>query len=172
MPRYGFCSQCNQSVWLTEQGACPNGHGAECISGVTEMVEQPQPLPQPLPQDGARLESGKGSKTWLIVIAVLMIPGMLLICGILTAIAIPVFNSASTGAEEQSCFAYERMMEGGYAVWLAESPDHTPEQVPDYRTLEETLLAGGHIPESLVCASGGTYEFSNGEVTCSTHGHY
>lgn len=29
----GFCSTCGETVWLTPNGACSRGHGAECISG-------------------------------------------------------------------------------------------------------------------------------------------
>lgn len=33
MPTAGFCSECGDTVWLTPNGACSRGHGAECISG-------------------------------------------------------------------------------------------------------------------------------------------
>lgn len=32
MPTAGYCSQCKSNVWVTKEGACPAGHGAECIS--------------------------------------------------------------------------------------------------------------------------------------------
>ena len=40
MAQAGYCSECKSTVWLTAEGACPAGHGAECVSNVYEA-----PLP-------------------------------------------------------------------------------------------------------------------------------
>jgi hypothetical protein len=39
MAQAGFCTECKANVYLTPEGACVNGHGAECISGVYEVPE-------------------------------------------------------------------------------------------------------------------------------------
>ena len=36
MPKAGWCSECDANVWLTDEGACVNGHGADSISNVYE----------------------------------------------------------------------------------------------------------------------------------------
>lgn len=36
MPKAGLCAQCQENVWLTVEGACPNGHDASQISNVYE----------------------------------------------------------------------------------------------------------------------------------------
>ena len=43
---------CQANVWLTPQGACVHGHGAENISGIYEPI---QPIPQPALADSAVL---------------------------------------------------------------------------------------------------------------------
>ena len=44
---------------------------------------------------------------------------VVLIIGILVAIAIPVFNAAKAKAEERSCFANQRTLEGAAQNWQA-----------------------------------------------------
>ena len=36
MARTGWCRECGEWVWLDEGGACPNGHGSECVEAVHE----------------------------------------------------------------------------------------------------------------------------------------
>lgn len=44
MAKAGLCAQCGANVWLTEEGACPNGHDASQISGVYEAEQQTDEL--------------------------------------------------------------------------------------------------------------------------------
>jgi prepilin-type N-terminal cleavage/methylation domain-containing protein len=44
---------------------------------------------------------------------------VVLIIGILVAIAIPIFNAAKASAQRSSCFANQRTIEGGIQSWLA-----------------------------------------------------
>lgn len=165
MPRYGFCSECKQSVWLDKYGACPNGHGYECISGVTEAGP---PAPVYVPH---AVEPQKKSKLWYLALFVVLVPALVWACGMVgAAMMIPKANSMANDARGRACVASQRVMEGGYEMWLAESPDNVPALIPDYATLQATLLAEGIINESPTCPSGGTYSFSNGGVTCSIHG--
>ena len=47
---------------------------------------------------------------------------VVLIIGILVAIAIPVFNAAKANAQKKSCFANQRMIEGACQTFAADSP--------------------------------------------------
>lgn len=40
MPKAGWCAACGANVWLTEDGACGNGHDASQVTGVYE-AERP-----------------------------------------------------------------------------------------------------------------------------------
>lgn len=42
---------------------------------------------------------------------------VVLIIGVLVAIAVPVFNSARSNSERKSCFANMRTVEGAYQTW-------------------------------------------------------
>jgi prepilin-type N-terminal cleavage/methylation domain-containing protein len=44
---------------------------------------------------------------------------VVLIIGILVAIAIPVFNAARATAQQRSCFANQRTIEGAVQQWVA-----------------------------------------------------
>ena len=50
---------------------------------------------------------------------------VVLIIGILVAIAIPVFNAAKANAQKKSCFANQRTLEGAYQTWNAEDDGST-----------------------------------------------
>jgi len=45
---------------------------------------------------------------------------VVLIIGILVAIAIPVFNAAKANAQKKSCFANQRTIEGAVQTWVAD----------------------------------------------------
>lgn len=47
MPRAGWCRDCGEWVWVDENGACQNGHGADCVESVHE---QPDPSSPPPPE--------------------------------------------------------------------------------------------------------------------------
>lgn len=166
MPKYGMCSACGGSVWLTESGACPQGHGPECISGVVETAPPPLPIQPP--------STDKKSKT---IITVAIVSAVLLLCclvgGILVSIAIPVFNEASTSARERACFAEQRVMEGAVQQWIAAEEGRSESDLADCDALIDAVVPD-YIPEEPVCADYGTYEYDplTGEVTCSVHGHY
>lgn len=175
MARYGHCSACNTSVWLQEDGSCPNGHGAEYISGIVDDA-----APAQTPAYAAETPK-KSNKTLFIVLGVILTL-MLCGCGALVAlpllgmggaIGVPVFNAASQSAQERSCYAYERTLEGALMQWSAEDPANTPDAL---YTTEDALavLVPTYIKEEPVCPSGGWYEYDPYSLTftCSEHGHY
>lgn len=49
---------------------------------------------------------------------------VVLIIGILIAVAIPVFNSASRDARHRTCLANQRTIEGAVQQYLSNDPDH------------------------------------------------
>lgn len=94
---------------------------------------------------------------------------VVLIIGILVAIAIPVFNAAQATARERACLANQRTVEGAVQQWLADdatrviadADDIAADLVPDYLATEPT------------CPEGGTaYTLVAGVIDCDNHPHY
>ena len=56
---------------------------------------------------------------------------VVLIIGILVAIAIPVFNAAKANAQKKSCFASQRTIEGAAQTYSAENDGNLPGSVGD-----------------------------------------
>jgi type IV pilus assembly protein PilA len=99
---------------------------------------------------------------------------VVLIIGILVAIAIPVFNAAKANAQKKSCFANQRTLEGAYQSWIA--ADNAPAAlsspfsgnlVPAYVKVDPKC------PEAAAAGYGMT---ASGTVdtfpTDCTHGHF
>lgn len=179
MARYGHCSACNTSVWLQDDGSCPNGHGPEYISGVVDDAA-PAEVVQPQPADAVEPPK-KSNKTVFVVLGVivaLMLCGcgallLLPMLGIGGAIAVPVFDAASGSAQEQSCYANGRTMEGALMQWVASDPANTTDAI--YTTEDAMLvLVPDYIKVEPACPSGGWYEYDpySGTFSCSEHGHY
>jgi prepilin-type N-terminal cleavage/methylation domain-containing protein len=98
---------------------------------------------------------------------------VVLIIGILVAIAIPVFNAASDSARERTCFANQRTLEGAAQQWVAGGTPTTPRDITDLDAVA-TLVTDGYIQEAPVCpATGAGYTMTDGLVAdCTEHGHY
>ena len=102
----------------------------------------------------------------LIVIIVVAVLGVLLFCcGILAAIAIPVFSSAQGGAETKTCYANERTIEGAALIYQednSELPASIEALVPEY------------LDETPTCPVAGPYQYDpeTGLTDCSEHGHF
>ena len=71
MPRAGWCRECGEWVWVDPEGACPAGHGPECISHEydarpTDGDSDSAPLPPtpappaPAPEPDSRITDGVG----------------------------------------------------------------------------------------------------------------
>lgn len=43
MPRAGWCRECDEWVWLSEDGGCQNGHDADCIENAYEAQPEQRP---------------------------------------------------------------------------------------------------------------------------------
>ena len=93
---------------------------------------------------------------------------VVLIIGILVAIAIPVFNGARANAAKRSCFATERTVDGA-----ARSYEASEGSLP---TATGQLVTNAYIKSTPSCPVNGTsaYTWSStaGELSCNTHGRY
>lgn len=91
---------------------------------------------------------------------------VVLIIGILVAIAIPVFNAAKSNAQRKTCFANERTVDGAARSYEAEE-GALPANVA-------ALVTGDYLKAEPTCPAGGTYTWdaTAGELDCSTHGRY
>ncbi len=91
---------------------------------------------------------------------------VVLIIGILVAIAIPVFNGAKANAQRRSCFANERTVDGAARSYEA-SEGNLPAAVAN-------LVSGLYIKTTPICPAGGAYTWNatTGEMSCSIHGRY
>ena len=182
MARAGFCNQCGENVWLAQDGSCPRGHAADQISNAYEAgppVPPAQPQPQPQPQApyipspapygsvptpyGPQPQKKSHAGVVVAIVAVILV-GMLFICGILAAIAVPIFTASKASAQRRVCFANQRNI---IAATKAYEADHN--QLPT--TLND--LVKDHLLDSMpVCPNGGTYEWdaTKGQVSCTVHG--
>jgi len=103
---------------------------------------------------------------------------VVLIIGILIAIAVPVFNSARANAQRRSCQANQRTFEGAYQTWYADDPANstTAATLTDLADLESVLVPQ-FIKAAPTCPGSGTYTavFSNNglsvDLQCSVAGH-
>jgi type IV pilus assembly protein PilA len=97
---------------------------------------------------------------------------VVLIIGILVAIAIPVFNAAKANAQKKSCFANERTIEGAFQTAMADDPAAVP-------TVAQ--LSPQYIKTPAKCPdTGNLYTFATPSSTvptgtvadCTVHAHF
>lgn len=161
MAQAGFCSGCGGNVWLNTDGTCAKGHPASCVSGTYE-VASPEPI---------RVGPPKKDRNGLLIGIVVGVIVLFSLCGVLTAIAVPVFLNASSDAAEKSCWANERVVEGVAQLYLAENEGAT---LPSDWDGLMSVLAGPELKKPPVCPSGGAYSVTGAgagfRVSCSVHG--
>ncbi|MBN2404721.1 MAG: type II secretion system protein [Coriobacteriia bacterium] len=91
---------------------------------------------------------------------------VVLIIGILVAIAIPVFNAASDSARLRTCQSNQRTIEGAVQQYLAADPDNT--WAADVVDSGNVLITAGYIKTAPVCPGDGGAEYAvdgSGTVT-------
>jgi type IV pilus assembly protein PilA len=94
---------------------------------------------------------------------------VVLIIGILVAIAIPVFNAASASARQRTCQSNMRTIEGAVEQYLASSPSNT--RATCAGTGWVAVLVPGYIKDSPTCPSGaGTYPYTVSAGTTTSIG--
>jgi general secretion pathway protein G len=96
---------------------------------------------------------------------------VVLIIGILVAIAVPVFNVSLVESHKRSCFANERTVEGAYVSYVAFIGPTAP-AFDDEGTLMAAIVPD-FISAPPRCPSGGTYSWErSGTLNCSYEGHF
>ena len=96
---------------------------------------------------------------------------VVLIIGILIAIAIPVFQAARSRAERNSCFSNQRMIEGAVQTYYASTettPANIAAMVPNY--IKETPFCPTTDVNYTIDGNGDVFE--GGVAGCSNHGRY
>ncbi|NLV61932.1 MAG: prepilin-type N-terminal cleavage/methylation domain-containing protein [Clostridiaceae bacterium] len=90
---------------------------------------------------------------------------VVVIIGVLVAIAIPVYNITTDRAERGACHANQRMIEGAASQYAM----NTGKSINDVNDLNEYFKNG-----TPTCPSGGTYTYDieDGKVSCDAPGHY
>jgi type IV pilus assembly protein PilA len=95
---------------------------------------------------------------------------VVVILGILVAIAVPVYKNVTDNAKEKACFSNQRMIEGAVQQYLAGHPQETLESIDSMEKLD------GYFTKTPKCPNGDKeYEITDGKVECKgdpVHGHY
>ncbi|HEY3318562.1 MAG TPA: type II secretion system protein [Coriobacteriia bacterium] len=94
---------------------------------------------------------------------------VVLIIGILVAIAVPVFTHAKDDAQRKACFSNERAVESAYSAYISASEVQTP--VTNWNELMAVTIPT-LLSSQPACPSDGVYTWSDGSVRCSIHGNY
>jgi type IV pilus assembly protein PilA len=99
---------------------------------------------------------------------------VVLIIGILVAIAIPVFNAASDSARQRTCQSNQRVIEGAVQQYMAASPTNT---MPTGAVGTGHALVPTYIKDIPACPSGaGAYSINtSGTTGCpssASHAHF
>jgi prepilin-type N-terminal cleavage/methylation domain-containing protein len=92
---------------------------------------------------------------------------VVLIIGILVAIAIPVFNAASASARKSSCKANLRTLDGAVQQWVAADEANVATSLSTLALAQAAI--GTYVkdwPNSTTCPAGGAYTCAAGTFTC------
>jgi len=96
---------------------------------------------------------------------------VVVIIGILVAIAVPVYNSTQATAKLKSCQANQRIIEGAVSQYLVE---HTNETMADMDATGGAAIKSkltDYLASEPKCPDSGTYTLTDGIVSCDKHAH-
>lgn len=90
---------------------------------------------------------------------------VLLIIGILVAIAVPIYNNTTSNAKEKSCKATLRTLDGADAQYNAENGS--------WATTQNALVSANYLQSVAICPNNGTISFNNTlhRWQCTQHGN-
>jgi prepilin-type N-terminal cleavage/methylation domain-containing protein len=93
---------------------------------------------------------------------------VVLIIGILVAIAVPIFNAAKAGAQTKTCYANMRTVAGAYQTWSADNPAGLPVANQNWAGVIGALVPD-YVKTTPVCPNASAYSatFANGTPTIS-----
>lgn len=97
---------------------------------------------------------------------------VVLIIGILVAVAIPVFNSASESARRRACSANLRTLDGAVQQWVAADEANSAATLDSLATAQTAV--GSYVKDwtsSTDCPGTGTITVTDGNFTCSVVNH-
>lgn len=108
---------------------------------------------------------------------------VVLVIGILVAIAIPVFNAAKAKAQQRTCYANERTIEGAAGLWEGAHPGGSKADLQGSVNAANPIVVDNFINRPPICpaaatAAAGLYTLdNNGTVLGCTngspvHGHF
>ena len=83
---------------------------------------------------------------------------VVLIIGILVAIAIPVFNAASRSARQRTCQSNQRTIDGAVQQWLAAEPTNSVDA--DFTVTNGSILVPAYIKTPPLCPADKTEFYS------------
>ena len=97
---------------------------------------------------------------------------VIVIIGILAAVAVPKFVNLTGSANNAKCAANRGAINSAVAMTYASLVAGDPTKsgwlaTATMASLNDTMFATGHVP---VCPTTGTYSLSNGQITCTVHG--
>jgi len=97
---------------------------------------------------------------------------VIVIVGILSAVAVPKFINLTGAAQDAKCAANRGAINSAVAMTYAAMVANDPTQADWFSTvaigdLDDSMFATGSVP---VCPLTGTYSMSSGQVDCSLHG--
>jgi len=97
---------------------------------------------------------------------------VIVIIGILSAVAVPKFVNLTGAANDAKCAANRGAINSAVAMTYAAIVANDPTQAEwlgsaTLASLDDSMFATGSVP---VCPTGGTFTLTNGQISCSTHG--
>ncbi|MCK5145891.1 prepilin-type N-terminal cleavage/methylation domain-containing protein [bacterium] len=93
---------------------------------------------------------------------------VIVIIGILAAVAVPKFMDLSDNAKTAACAQNRASIESACAMYYA-SAALAADGNAAYPTGTAQLVSGGQLDAEPTCPSGGTYSTADGKAYCSTH---
>jgi len=138
----GFCSECNENVYLRADGGCANGHGPECVSGAYPVADPSPAPPAPAYAPAATVPAApKKKRGGLVVVLVLVVLLLLGGCGVGGLLLFRGLSSSDDGtapaatrdakAEVAAAFAFIKGMgSGDIELFKTVMPAETVKTVP------------------------------------------